>query len=250
VSQQEYRQLPFVVPPDATEVVLARHGASAPVRPGELQPLLHGHGDPALAPEGHEQAKLLAARLRHERIDAVFVSGLTRTVQTAEPLGRPLTEVPELREVFLGEWEGGPFRVHVANGNPLAMRVIAEQRWDIIPGAEPMDAFAARVRTGLEKVIDATGPGNVGLAFCHGGVIGEACRQATDSRPFAFVMNDNCSLTRLVRFANGRWLLRSFNDTAHLAGSSSPEAGSAMVHAAASGSDHRQLSPQPQSPRR
>jgi 2,3-bisphosphoglycerate-dependent phosphoglycerate mutase len=218
VAEQEYRQLPFVVPPDATEVVLARHGASAPVRPGELHPMLDGHGDPPLAPEGRAQAQLLAARLRCEHVDAVFVSGLTRTIQTAEALGRPFVEVRELREVFLGEWEGGPFRIHVANRDPLALRVIAEQRWDLIPGAETMEALAARVKAGLEKVVAATGPGNVAVVFGHGGVIGEACRQATGSRPFAFVMNDNCSLTRLVRFADGRWLLRSFNDTSHLNG--------------------------------
>jgi probable phosphoglycerate mutase len=47
-------------------------------------------------------------------------------------------------------------------------------------------------------------------------VIGEICRQATQSRPFAFVHADNCSITRLVVLADGRWLLRSFNDVAHL----------------------------------
>jgi 2,3-bisphosphoglycerate-dependent phosphoglycerate mutase len=223
---QEYRQLPFVVPPDATEVVLARHGASAPIRPGELFQTLDGHGDPPLAPEGREQAELLAARLRGEQVDAVFVTGLTRTIETAAPLGRPTVEIPELREVFLGEWEGGSFRIHVANGESLAMRVIAEQRWDLIPGAETMESLAARVKAGLEQVVAATGPGKVAVVFAHGGVIGEACRQATGSRPFAFVMNDNCSLTRLVRFADGRWLLRSFNDTSHLNG-----AGAFSAHA-------------------
>jgi 2,3-bisphosphoglycerate-dependent phosphoglycerate mutase len=218
VIESEYRQRQFVVPADATEIVLARHGASAPVRPGELQPILHGHGDPPLAPEGHEQARLLAARLRREHVDAVFVTGLTRTIQTAEAFGRPSVEIPELREVFLGEWEGGPFRIHVANGDALALRVIAEQRWDLIPGAETMESLATRVKAGLEKAVAATGPGKVGVVFCHGGVIGEACRQATGSQAFAFVMNDNCSLTRLVRFADGRWLLRSFNDTSHLNG--------------------------------
>jgi 2,3-bisphosphoglycerate-dependent phosphoglycerate mutase len=48
-------------------------------------------------------------------------------------------------------------------------------------------------------------------------VIGEICRQATSSRPFAFVHADNASLSRLVVFGDRRWLLRSFNDTAHLA---------------------------------
>lgn len=212
----EYRQRRFAVPPDATEIVLARHGASEPARHGELFPRLDGHGDPPLAPEGEEQAELLAARLRTEQVDAVFVTGLARTIQTAAPLDRETIEVPELREVCLGEWEGGPFRIHLADGDPLAVRVVMEERWDLIPGAESMDGFAARVRTGAEKVVAATGPGRVAVAFVHAGVIGEVCRQATHSRPFAFVHSDNCSITRLVRFADGRWLLRSFNDTTHL----------------------------------
>ena len=64
--------------------------------------------------------------------------------------------------------------------------------------------------------MEQTGSGKVALVFIHGGIIGEICRQATRSRPFAFVHSDNCSITRLVRFADGRWLLRSFNDTSHL----------------------------------
>ena len=212
----EYRQRQFVVPPDATEIVIVRHGASAPIRPGETFPLLDGHGDPELAPEGHAQADLVARRLRDERVDAVFVTGLRRTIETAAPLARETIEVPELREVRLGEWEGGSFRIHVAERDPLAMRVIAEERWDVIPGAESMASLAARVRTGIDKVVDATGPGRVAVVFAHGGVIGEICRQATDSRPFAFVHSDNCSISRLVRFAGGRWLLLTFNDTSHL----------------------------------
>jgi 2,3-bisphosphoglycerate-dependent phosphoglycerate mutase len=214
----EYRQRQFVVPPDATEIILARHGASQPYRPGERFPLLDGAGDPPLAPEGHSQAQLLAARLAHEEIAEVFVTGLVRTIETAAPLGRATTEVPELREVNLGEWEGGEFRMRMHDGDPLALRAVAEERWDLIPGAEPMEAFAERIRAGIEKVVAATGPGRTAVAVVHGGVIGEACRQSTDSRPFAFVHSDNCSITRLVCFADGRWLLRSFNDTAHLDG--------------------------------
>jgi len=47
-------------------------------------------------------------------------------------------------------------------------------------------------------------------------VIGEACRQATHSRPFAFVHSDNGSMSRLVVRANGKWQLRSFNEISHL----------------------------------
>jgi len=76
--------------------------------------------------------------------------------------------------------------------------------------------FAARVRAGIESVVARTGPGRVAAAVVHGGVIGEVCRQATGSRPFAFIHSDNGSITRLVVLGDGRWLVRSFNDTAHL----------------------------------
>jgi 2,3-bisphosphoglycerate-dependent phosphoglycerate mutase len=79
-----------------------------------------------------------------------------------------------------------------------------------------MEHLAERVRAGIDKVVEQTGGGRVALVVTHGGVIGEICRQATSSRPFAFVHSDNCSITRIVRFADGRWLLRSFNDTSHL----------------------------------
>jgi probable phosphoglycerate mutase len=125
--------------------------------------------------------------------------------------------VPELREVFLGEWEGGTFSIRLAERDPLMLRAMREQRWDLLPGAESMDVFAQRLRLGLERILAATPDGAAAVAFLHGGVIGELCRQATGSEPFAFIHADNASVTRLVVRANGRRLLRSFNDTSHLA---------------------------------
>lgn len=198
-----------------------RHGASAAAVPGEPFETVEGQSDPPLAPEGERQALAVCERLRDEPFAGLFVTTLQRTAQTAAPLaaatGLTPVVVPELREVGLGSWEGGELRIRAANRDPLFFEVIEAERWDVIPGAEPASEFAARVRAGLESVVDAVGPGAVACAVVHGGVIGELARQATLSRPFAFVHADNCSITRLVVFAEGRWLLRSFNDTAHLA---------------------------------
>jgi probable phosphoglycerate mutase len=200
--------------------VLVRHGASAAAVPGEPFESLEGHADPPLAPEGEHQAAAVAARLAGESFAAIFVTPLQRTGQTAAPLARALglepVVVPELREVGLGEWEGGELRIRAANRDPRFFEVIEKERWDVIPGAEPAEEFAERVRAGLGKIVDATGPGAMSVAVLHGGVIGELARQATSSRPFAFVHADNCSITRLVVFGEGRQLLRSFNDVAHL----------------------------------
>jgi 2,3-bisphosphoglycerate-dependent phosphoglycerate mutase len=215
-----YPQRRFSLPPDATEIVLLRHGASAHAVEGESFPLVDGQGDPPLAPEGEEQALAAAARLRDEQLAGLFVTPLQRTAQTAAPLaqatGMEPVVVPELVEVHLGEWEGGEYRIRAHNGDPLIRRVIEEEDWAIIPGAEPMDAVAARARAGVEAIVAAVGQGVSAVAVVHGGIIGELCRQATGSRPFAFVHADNCSLSRIVVFADGRWLLRSFNDVSHL----------------------------------
>ncbi|MBI5105558.1 MAG: histidine phosphatase family protein [Solirubrobacterales bacterium] len=219
-DREEYPQRRFALPPDATEVVLVRHGASQAAVPGEPFELLEGHADPPLSDEGRRQAALVGERLSAERLDGVFVTPLQRTRQTAEPLvarnGHEPVVVPELREVRLGEWEGGEMRIRARQGDPMFLRIIQEERWDVIPGAEPMDEFGARVAAGLESIVAQAGAGARVAAFVHGGVIGEICRQVTRSRPFAFVHADNCSITSVVAFAEGHRLLRSFNDTSHL----------------------------------
>jgi probable phosphoglycerate mutase len=218
---ETYHQRQFALPPGATEVILVRHGASAPAVPGEPFPLLDGHGDPPLAPEGAAQAEAVAVRLAREDLRAIFVTPLQRTHASAAPLsartGLPPAVVPDLVEVSLGEWEGGEFRIRMAEGDPVAIQAVSEERWEVIPGAETMESLAQRVRAGIEMVVAFAGPGARVAAIVHGGVIGEACRQATGSRPFAFVHSDNGSLTRLIVLPDGGWLLRSFNDTAHLA---------------------------------
>lgn len=181
-------------------------------------PLVAGQGDPELAPEGREQAERVAERLSFMHIDAIYVSSLRRTAQTAAPLARrlglPPREEPDLREVGLGEWEGGLFRKMVAENHPVAQRMWAQERWDVIPGAEPADQFAARARGVIERLA-AAHPGERLAVFTHGGLIGQVLATASGSRRFAFIGADNASISRL--FVTGQqWIIRGFNDTAHL----------------------------------
>jgi probable phosphoglycerate mutase len=217
---ERYPQRAWALPDHATEVLLLRHGASQDAIPGEPFEMVEGHADPALSPIGEQQAELVGARLAATPPDTLFVTSLRRTVQTAAPLvaatGLQATVIPELSEVHLGEWEGGELRIRTAHGDPLVQTIFEQQRWDVIPGAEPMEEFAARTRTGLLRVVELTGPGRVAVAVVHGGVIGELARQATSAPGLSLIHAENTSITRIVVFADGRWLLRSFNDTSHL----------------------------------
>ena len=185
---RSFRQHRFLPPPGATEVLLVRHGESQPAVEGQPFELVDGHGDPALSPEGREQAVKVCARLAGEGVDAIYVSKLRRTSETASALASalelPMVIDPDLHEVFLGDWEGGVFRQRVAEGDPIAVRMITEERWDVIPNAEPADVFAARVRRAITRIA-AAHPDQRVAAFAHGGTIGQILAQATGSRPFA-----------------------------------------------------------------
>jgi len=213
-------QTQFELPEGATEVVLVRHGASAHAMPGAPFPLVDGRGDPPLSEVGQEQARAVGAYLEDEALAGIFVTSLRRTHQTAAPLaeaaGLAPAVVAELSEVRLGDWEGGEYRIRAANGDPIVRRVFENERWDFIPGAESPESLTERVRRGILQVVETAGPDAVAAVVAHGGVIGEACRIATGSRPFAFVHSDNGSISRLIVRPSGKWQLRSFNETSHL----------------------------------
>jgi 2,3-bisphosphoglycerate-dependent phosphoglycerate mutase len=225
-DRSSFEQTPYELPPGATEIVLVRHGASSPPTPGIPNPLVGGHSDPALAPAGLAQAELVGEGLKDEPISAIFTSTLRRTQETAAPLaaatGLEPTALAELREVFLGDYEGGVYRIKTAEGDPTVKQVFIQEAWSAIPNAETFEDFGPRITGGIEKIVAATGPDKAALAVLHGAVIGQLCRQATDSRPFAFVHSDNGSVSRLVVLPDGRWLLRSFNDISHLRVRSGP----------------------------
>lgn len=182
--------------------------------------LIDGHGDPHLHPDGVVQAELMAERLAStaEPIDAIYVTNLTRTQQTAAPLAarlglEPIVE-PDLREVFLGDWEGGEMRRRVADGDPIAHEMYRQQRWDVIPNAEPAAEFEARVRRGIERIA-AAHPDQLVAAVVHGGVIGQAMNIASGATGFTFTGASNASITHLV-IETDRWVVRCYNDTGHL----------------------------------
>ena len=218
------RQHRFVPPPGATVILLVRHGESMPEHPDRPFPLRDGHGDPPLAPEGEDQARRVGERLAEEHRDgrpitAVYVTTLQRTHQTAAPLLEHLAVrprvVPELREVHLGDWEGS-FRSRVAAGDPVFSQVMEEERWDVIPGAEPAEDFGRRLRAGIATIASAH-PDQRVVAVVHGGVIGHLMHLATGATAFAFTGADNGSISELVVLPDGSWRVRRFNDVAHLA---------------------------------
>lgn len=217
-APREFRQHRFTPPPGSVELLVVRHGESAAAKPGEPFALVDGQGDPELHPNGRRQAERVADRLEHEPLDAIYVSTMRRTAETAAPLaarrGIEPVVLADLREVHLGEWEGGRLREHVAGGHPIALRLQEEERWDVIPGAESAESLEGRVRAAVSVIAERHRDQRVAVVT-HGGWIGALFAIATGGRPFAFSGADNASISQVVVLGE-RWVVRRFNDTSHL----------------------------------
>ena len=165
-DRDSFEQVPYTPPPGATEVVLVRHGASAAAVAGVPFPVVDGRADPPLSEAGQRQAQAVADRLAHEPLRRAFVSPLRRTHETAaaftQATGLEPETVEDLTEVFLGEFDGGEYRVRVGRNDPIIQQVFAEQRWDAIPGAESLDDLGRRVRGAVEHIVAETGPDGSG----------------------------------------------------------------------------------------
>lgn len=213
-AQKRYR-----LPADARQILLIRHGSSIgeTVDTIELGPLTISN--PVLSEEGQAQALALADHLRDERIAQIFITPLQRTHQTIAPLatikGLTPIAIADLREVHMGDWEHS-FYQHARAGHPIVGQMFAQETWDVIPNAERSTDFAVRVRRGIETIVNAMEPGTSVISVSHAGTIAEICRQATGSRPFAFMAPENSSVSRLVVDPRGQWKLRNFNDVSHL----------------------------------
>lgn len=214
----EARQHRFAPPVGAADLLLIRHGETQAALRGQSFPMIDGQGDPALRPEGHAQAEAVAERLKTEPIKAIYVTTMQRTHQTAAPLAAHLGLEPrverDLREVFLGDWDGGEFRFRAAQNDPAYVRARDRHEWGELPGAETTAQLQARVRAGLLRIAAAHADELVAVVV-HGGVIAAALAIATGSPAFAFNGADNGSISRLV-VRQDQLILRGFNDVSHL----------------------------------
>jgi 2,3-bisphosphoglycerate-dependent phosphoglycerate mutase len=220
IPSEIHRQTRWAVPENSTEFLLVRHGATRGLSGDDDRfPLVDGHGDPELHAEGHRQATLVAARLAIESVDALYVTTLQRTHQTAAPIAEHLGLTPiveaDLREVFLGEWEGGASRKFAMAQDPRWLAALKEGEWGNIPGAETTAQLEERCMRAL-RAIHAERPGQRVICVVHGGVIGAICGSISGAQG-AFQGADNCSISHVVGLGDW-WRIRSYNDTAHLGG--------------------------------
>lgn len=144
-------------------VYLIRHGL--PDFPGGEKMCL-GSTDLPMGEAGLAQAAAMASRL--PPVTAVYSSPLIRAVQTAEAIGRPVTVLPDLRELHAGEWDGLTFS-RIRRRYPELYAARAKDLTLPLPGAEDQAAGLARFHGAMEEAARRS-PGDFAVV-AHGGII-------------------------------------------------------------------------------
>ncbi|GAB2526309.1 histidine phosphatase family protein [Nocardiopsis aegyptia] len=200
-----------------TRLVLLRHGQT----PMSVERRFAGRGDIPLTDAGHAQAAAVAHRLASWPIDVVVSSPLARARDTAahaaEVLGLPVEVDEGFVETDFGDWEGMTF----AEARELAPDDV--DRWLADtgtgpPGGESFAAVAARVGAARHALVERH-RGRTVLVVSHVTPIKIVVQQAMLAPLSALYRMhlDTACLTEVDCFADGPMVVRSLNDTAHLA---------------------------------
>ncbi|GAW91512.1 alpha-ribazole phosphatase [Calderihabitans maritimus] len=199
-----------------TKLVLVRHGHT----PWNKGRRYQGHSDVQLSEEGREQARRLRDRFKETKIDAIYASDLSRALETAqiiaEPHGLIVQQIPELREMNFGVWEGLTFAEIQAQFRELADGWYKNPADLQIPQGETFRQVRDRAYKAVLELV-AKHPDETVLVVSHGGTIRAVICAVLDlemDRIWQF-RQDNTAVN-IIEFYEGRTVISLLNDTHHL----------------------------------
>ncbi len=151
------------------QIHLIRHGLTD----GNTQGRYIGRTDLPLSGEGIRELKDLAEKYEYPRAELYYTSPMLRCIQTMNLLypGTDCFEVPGLREVDFGKWEGKT--AQELSDDPLFRQWLEEGGTAAPPEGESARDFSQRVCASFENIVDnmmRTGITSA-VIVAHGGVM-------------------------------------------------------------------------------
>jgi probable phosphoglycerate mutase len=192
------------------QIYLLRHGRIEQTEPRRFI----GQRDLPLSPAGEAQALDMAGMLAAVRFSRIFSSPLTRALQTAAPIAarqrQPVTAIPGLAEISLGQWEGfsvEEVRLRFPGGYEERGRALASFR---PPDGESFHDLALRAFPCFAGLVE-NHPGPL-LIVAHAG-INRVLLSRIQGLPLAGLLSipqDYCCLN-IIRWQGGRWQIDAVN---------------------------------------
>lgn len=200
---------------DATRLYLIRHAQSQGNTGEDLTT-----GDPDLTEVGLEQAKRLGARMKEQKLDAIYASPMRRTRETAfaiaDLLGLEVIPRHDLVEVQMGRPDMDIRTLPEAEQAKVARRIAEEGTWDAFPGSEGSAGARSRCKTAIDEII-AAHPGQRVAVVCHAGFI-QTYVSVVLGHPRDYIFYPFNASIASIRAKGDRRVIWRLNDVAHLAG--------------------------------
>lgn len=200
---------------DCRTVYLLRHGDS---RPDAVRRFI-GRTDHPLNETGRAQAEWWRRTLSHIPFSHICCSDRQRAMETARIIGRqqppPLTILPGLTEIDLGEWDGMP----VSEVRQRFPREYEQRGADLTgycpPGGESFAGLSARVIPAFESAVLKAGR-NL-LIVAHAGVNRVLLCHLLGMPPInLFRLEQGYGCLNILEYAAGVWVVRQMNTPAEL----------------------------------
>lgn len=136
-----------------TVFYLVRHGESL----GNASRIYLGHTDLDLSELGYKQAQVTAEYLCDVHFDSIYSSDLKRAHNTAVPhaklRGLEIQDSQELREIYIGDWEGYPIDKLISEHHEAFFnKWLGEFGPFAFPGGESVQASAERFYNELCRI--------------------------------------------------------------------------------------------------
>lgn len=199
-----------------TKLILVRHGQTTWNKELKYQ----GHSDTPLSEEGVRQAELVAERLRHEKVDAVYASDLNRALVTAEKIARrhnlPVGVAADLREIKFGKWEGMKYKA-ISEGWPDEMEKLYKNPSTVqIPEGETFAELKERAMRGVANILRRH-PEQTVVVVSHGGTIRTIlCAVLAIHLDHVWDIKQDNTAVNIIEYHGKRGIVALVNDANHL----------------------------------
>lgn len=200
-----------------TRFYLIRHGETLWNRQGRYQ----GSTDIELSEEGLAQAELVAKRFRYLPLDKIYASPLKRALVTAQTIGRETGITPivdeHFKEINFGAWEGMSIPELKEAYGQAYMDFYENPFAHPFPGEGSFANVTKRAVEGFAAVLEENRGKHVAIVS-HGGLLRVmlVAIMGMDVNFYRKTWMTNTSITTVDVMEDGRRILMTLNDKAHL----------------------------------
>jgi broad specificity phosphatase PhoE len=188
------------------QLLVIRHALPLRSEPGQ-------GSDPELSADGIAQAKRLPDALARFPIARLVSSPQRRAIQTAQPVADALGLTIDVDDRVAEYDRDLEHYTPIEEASQADLQRLIDGH---LPGGVDEDAFIARVKAGVDEIVNAAAHEDTVALFSHGGVINALLHDIMRTKRLLCVQVDYAGITRLLKSRTGKLGVAGVNSVEHV----------------------------------